>query len=198
MPVYKNRLKQCPRIETTRDYEAGIRESQITINLHTGTHLDAPMHVDKEGVSVDQLGLLPLLGPCRVLDLTGVGEKIEAGDLAGQAIAAGEFILLKTQNSLVGSVAEDFVYLGASGAQYLAQAQVRGVGIDALGIERDQPEHPSHKVLLQKGIIIVEGLYLDEVAPGSYFLVALPLKVIGTEAAPLRAVLITPEADMPT
>lgn len=198
MPVYKNRIEQAPRIEIVRDYEAGARESRITIHLHTGTHLDAPMHVDREGKSVERLSLLPLIGPCRVLDLTGIEERIEAKDLTGQSIAAGEFILLKTRNSVAGTASERFVYLEASGARYLAQVQVRGIGIDALGIERNQPGHPSHKLLLQEGIAVLEGLYLGEVAPGCYFLVALPLKIIGTEAAPLRAVLIAPETNTQT
>ena len=84
----------------------------------------------------------------------------------------------------------DFIYLAESGARYLVDKGVRGVGIDALGIERNQLGHPTHKLLLANGIYILEGLRLKEVKEGSYTLIAAPLNIIGVEASPVRALLL--------
>lgn len=82
------------------------------------------------------------------------------------------------------------MYLDASAAEYLKSAGITGVGIDALGIERAQPGHETHKTLLGAGIIILEGLRLADVNEGTYRLAALPLRLKGTEASPARAILI--------
>lgn len=87
----------------------------------------------------------------------------------------------------------EFVYLDKSGALYLKEKEIVGVGIDALGIERSQPDHETHKILLEAGIVILEGLRLKDVEEGEYFLYAAPLKIKGAEAAPTRAVLIKEE-----
>ncbi|TDA65815.1 MAG: cyclase family protein [Clostridia bacterium] len=192
MPVYKDEPDKRPQIEITRDFAQGIRETRIILDTHTGTHLDAPLHVEAGGASLDRLDLLPLIGPCRVLDLTAVTEKITAPDLHAHSVQPRDFLLLKTRNSLTESYGQDFVYLEAGAARTLADAGVRGVGLDALGIERDQPGHETHKILLRHGIVVMEGVRLTEVQPGSYFLLALPLSLVGTEAAPCRAILIGP------
>ena len=82
------------------------------------------------------------------------------------------------------------MYLEASGAAYLAEKKVKAVGIDYLGIEHSQPGHPTHENLLNADIVVIEGLRLHHVQPGSYFFVCLPLNMIGTEAAPARAILM--------
>lgn len=84
----------------------------------------------------------------------------------------------------------EFVYLDKSGAAYLKETGIRGVGIDTLGIERAQPNHETHKVLLNQNIIIIEGLRLEDIKEGEYTLYVLPLKIKNTEAAPSRAILI--------
>ncbi len=84
----------------------------------------------------------------------------------------------------------DFIYLKKSGAEFLAEQGIIGVGIDALGIERAQPNHETHNILMEKGIIIIEGLRLKEVPTGNYFMCALPLKIKGADGAPARVVLM--------
>ena len=86
-----------------------------------------------------------------------------------------------------------FIYLDPSGATYLRDKRVIGVGIDGLGIERVQPGHETHKILMETGSVIMEGLQLQDVPEDEYLLVAVPLKVIGAEAAPVRALLIKEE-----
>jgi arylformamidase len=98
-------------------------------------------------------------------------------------------VLLKTRNSFEDLLEGDFVYLDGSGAQYLKELGIVGAGTDALGIERAQPEHETHKTLLEAGIIILEGLRLADVPVGEYLLISAPVK-IAAEGAPARAMLI--------
>ncbi|WP_264844236.1 cyclase family protein [Caldinitratiruptor microaerophilus] len=193
MPVYRNREEKRPAFAVTRDFDAqgaGVRETRVSLDTHTGTHVDAPLHLFPDGTGVDRLPLEALVGPCRVLDLTGVPGGIRAADLAPHGVRAGEFVLLKTRNSLREGFDPSFVYLTAGAAAFLAGRGVRGVGIDALGIERDQPGHPTHRTLLGRGIVVLEGLRLGTVPPGEYWLAALPLRLIGLDAAPARVVLV--------
>ena len=131
-----------------------------------------------------------LVGEARVLDFSDVEGGIGKEDLKAKDIQPGEFLLLKTKNSGKDEFDFEFVYLKEDGAKFLAEKKVRGVGIDALGIERSQPGHPTHKSLFQAGVIIMEGLRLKEVPEGTYFMVALPIKLMETEAAPARVILM--------
>ncbi|MDN5347415.1 MAG: arylformamidase [Clostridia bacterium] len=190
MPVYKNRPEKQPRFEVARDYDRGLRETKITLDAHTGTHIDAPLHISKSGRGVDGLDLQGLIGPCRVLDLTHVDEKIEPAHLSEVDVQPGDFILFKTKNSWQEEFNFQFIYLTKEAAQYLAEKGVRGIGIDALGIERDQPDYGTHGALLERGVVIIEGLRLKEVNAGRYYLIAAPLPLVGVEAAPARVVLV--------
>jgi len=105
-------------------------------------------------------------------------------------IKEGEIVILKTSNENKEAFDYDFVYLAESGAKFLVSKNIKGVGINALGIERSQPSHNTHKSLLSKGIIIFEGLELSKIKPGRYFFIGLPLKVKDGDAAPARAVLV--------
>lgn len=190
MPVYKERDENRPQLTVIRDFAQGARETSLTLYMHTGTHVDAPFHFIPEGDKIDTLPLEEVIRPCRVLDMTGVSEKITPGDLEGKDLKAGEFILLKTRNSFNDRFDPDYVFLDTGGAEYLVKQGVRGVGIDALSIERGQPGHPTHRVLLREGIVIIEGLRLAEVSEGDYLLIAAPLKIVGAEASPARVILV--------
>ncbi|MFA6263499.1 MAG: cyclase family protein [Candidatus Babeliales bacterium] len=188
---YKNR--HVVHIEPTKTFTRdGARESRIALDSHTGTHIDAPAHFLKDGITVDQLCFDKLIGPCRVLDLTMVSEKIMAKDLNAHEPCNGEILLLKTTNSSHTPIAPfdpNFVYLSAEAADYLVSKKIKTVGIDYLGIERNQPEHQTHRSLLSAGIVIIEGLRLQHVAAGAYELICLPLLLSGLDASPARAVL---------
>jgi arylformamidase len=173
------------------------RENEITpismefCNNCLGESAEAYESLLYVAIAGDQtLPLERLVRPCRVLDLTEVSEGITRADLAKWEIEAGEFLLLQTKNSLQEAFDFAFVYLTEEGAQYLVEKQVHGVGIDALGIERAQPGHPTHKHLFRANIIIIEGLRLKEVPAGQYFMVAAPIKLVHTEAAPARVLLL--------
>jgi len=191
MQVYKNKEEKKPKIYNTSNHETGrVHESRIDIDVHCGTHVDAPLHMLAGGETIETIGLERLVGPARVLDLTHVEDAITKDDLVPHGIQRGERILFKTKNSLTDEFLWDFVYLREDGAQYLIERGVILAGTDGLGIERAQPEYTTHRPLLKNGIVIVEGLRLAHVEPGSYWLVIAPLKLTGIDAAPARAFLI--------
>jgi len=192
MPVYKNKDEKRPIIETLRNFEGdhGARESRLTMELHTGTHMDTPLHMIKDGQDSTFFNVEDMVVPCTVLDLTHAEDRITRADLKGQDIQADAFVLLKTKNSFEDSFNPQFIFVDASGAQYLADCGIKGVGIDSLGIERSQPDHITHKILLGQGIHILEGLRLRDIEPGRYTLIAAPLNIAGVEAGPVRALLL--------
>tara|TARA_Y100001933_G_C18917219_1_gene529398 strand:- start:410 stop:1039 length:630 start_codon:yes stop_codon:yes gene_type:complete len=192
MQVYKNKPHKRPIISVDSNHETGAsHESRMNINMHTGTHVDAPLHMVDRGEKLDVYSLDKFMGQARVLDFTDlVNRVITREDLEEKDIKASEIVLLKTANSYSSAFEFDFVYLSGQGAEYLAAIKVKTVGIDGLGIERDAPEHPAHLALLSKGIPIIEGLRLGNVEEGLYEFVGFPLKIEGVEAAPVRAVLI--------
>jgi len=171
-----------------------VRLSSCTLNAHAGTHVDAPSHFLAHGDSIESFSLEQLCGRAQVIDLTMVEDSITAAHLQSFSIKKDEIVLLKTRNSSLpptGSFAYDFVYLSQSGAAFLQDMGVKAVRIDYLGIERDQPNHQTHTILLQAHIPIIEGLRLASVVPGWYTLYCLPLALHGIEAAPARAILVT-------
>ena len=191
MMVYKNKEEKYPKIKQVNFFEKeGNYESELTMNLHTGTHIDFPLHMIKDAADSNTESLDILTGKAKVFDVTYLKEKITYEDIKNFQIEADDFIIFKTKNSLSEIFDYDFVYLEESSATYLANKKVRGVGIDALGIERAQEKHPTHKILLSNNIIILEGLRLNAVPEDTYELFCLPLKIANVEALPVRAILI--------
>jgi len=191
MPVYKGKEAKRPIISVESDFNTGTAyESSIKMNMHTGTHLDRTLHMIPDGNTMDTLNIEELITDCKVINLTQVMDRITAKDLENKDIQPGDFILLKTRNSFEPILEGDYIYLEKSGAEYLARLEIKGVGIDALGIERDQPGHDTHLALMGIGAHILEGLRLAEIMEDVYELIALPLNIKGTEAAPVRAILI--------
>ncbi|MCR1899513.1 cyclase family protein [Irregularibacter muris] len=191
MMVYKNREEKRPHLKTSRDFTTGsVYESIITMDLHTGTHMDAPLHMMQGGDTIDRQDLSKTIVKCKVLDVTKAQKSVSKKHLENKDIQKGDFILLKTRNSFEDVFNVEFIYLDKEGAQYLKEKEVIGVGIDALGIERAQSNHDTHHTLMKADILIIEGLVLKDVEEGEYTLIALPLKIKGGEASPVRAVLI--------
>jgi arylformamidase len=162
--------------------------TRLDFGVHSGTHVDAPAHFIDGGVAADTLPLDLFLGPCEVVDATGVNGEIGPESLSALAPGA-ERILFKTRNSELwarDSFVEDFVTLGTQAARELIDRGVRLVGVDYLSV--GDPD--THRSLLGAGVIAIEGLDLRGVAPGSYRLACLPLRIVGSDGAPARAVLI--------
>lgn len=168
--------------------------SRIDLGAHTGTHVDAPSHFLPGARTVDQLPLEALVGPCHVADLRGV-HRIGPADLERAAGSGGtERLLLKTDNSALWSRLQfesTFAAVTVEGARWLADRGYRLVGIDYLSIAPFEDPAGPHRVLLEAGVVILEGLDLAAVEPGVYHLICLPLRLAGAEGAPARAVLVS-------
>ena len=166
--------------------------SRLSLGVHTGTHVDAPVHFLADGAGVDAVPLDQLLGEARVVEVTA-GPSIGAAQLRPVDPRPGERLLFKTRNSARCWKADrflaDFVYLSTEGAALLAERRVRTVGIDYLSIAGMDEGVPTHRTLLEQGICIIEGLDLSSIQPGSYELICLPLRLAGADGAPARVLL---------
>ena len=172
---------------------SGSRITKISFGSHTGTHIDAPSHAVAGGQTLDQLNLDAFIGSCRVLDLTACLTCIGAEDLRKFDVKAGERILAKTKNSEIGfeTFRSDYIYLNPEAADYLANTKIKLFGIDYLSVkQKGSQDNRPHTALLNNNIPILEGINLKEVTAGDYFLMTLPLKFIGIDGSPTRAVLL--------
>ncbi len=172
--------------------------SVMHTDVHIGTHLDAPLHFVAGGGTVEGLPLDVLVGPAWVADLPELaGGAISADVLDGADIPDGtERLLLRTGNSTLwhdghDAFYEDFAALTADGAQWVVDRGIRLVGVDYLSVQRFHDGPETHQILLGAEVIAVEGLNLYDVEPGRYELIVLPLKLVGAEGAPARAILRT-------
>ena len=173
---------------------AGANVSSVAFGSHTGTHVDAAKHFFDDGDTVDRIPLARLIGPAILLAFTDDRMSIGAADLEKHDIGSHTRVLLRTRNSGLLAKPEfvkDYTYLAPDGADYLVQRGVELVGIDYLSIEQfHSGHHRTHLTLLEKSVVIVEGLDLSEPPPGVYQLICLPLRLAGLDGAPARAVLI--------
>jgi arylformamidase len=165
--------------------------SLLEMGAHTGTHMDAPAHFVRGGIGIDRMPLDAAMGMARVI-LIHDHTSITADELAGHRIRRGERVLFRTHNSEhcwdTDRFFQDFVYISAKAARYLAERQVRLVGVDYLsvgGFRADGVE--THQALLNAGIWLIEGLNLKQVRPGRVQLACLPLRIAGSDGAPARA-----------
>lgn len=182
-----------PRMSLARGDEANV--TQLDLDVHCGTHVDAPLHFVSEGESIGEIGLAPLIGPAVVVEVKD-SQVIDASALEGASIPTGtERLLLRTRNSddpefRTWPFRPDYAALSLDAAYWLVEAGVRLVGIDYLSIQLFHDPPDTHRVILGAGICILENLALSHVAPGTYDLMCLPLSLAGAEAAPARAVLL--------
>jgi arylformamidase len=167
--------------------------SQISATAHIGTHVDAPRHYLEGAAGIETMPIAASIGRARVIEIHDP-EVIRTAELESHHLAKGERILFKTRNSVhcwkTDHFQKNYIYIAPDAAHHLAERGVQTVGVDYLsvgGFESGGPE--THRILLQAGIWIIEGLILEHVEPGEYELVCLPLKIIGGDGAPARAVL---------
>jgi arylformamidase len=188
--VYKNKEQKKPKLSIDSDFKtATTYESRLEMNLHTATHMDFSKHIIEEGLTSVTEDLTKLIRKVKVFDLSHLSQSISKSDLENLNIEENDFVLFKTKNSDQETFDFKFVFLDESGAKFLALRKISGVGIDALGIERDQEGYPTHKICFQHDIIIIEGLRLKNIEAKTYFMVASPLKIKNVEALPLRVLL---------
>lgn len=180
-----------------RSFTAGdkVTLSSYLMTAHAGTHVDAPLHFVAKGAPIDQVPLTTLLGRARVIDCSPDAKMIDAAELKKHDWHGAKRILFRTRNSrnswmVDPTFHQDFTYIAPDAAQLLADSGVELVGIDYLSAEKfGAPEARTHQILLGRNIPILEGLDLRGIKAGEYDLIVLPLRVVGHEAAPARALL---------
>ncbi len=175
---------------------SSCNNSKLACSVHTGTHVDAPVHFIENGTTVENLSLRTLIGPAVVADLPDADmitpEMLDALSITPQTTR----LLLKTRNSALWAnphhdFRQDFVALSPNAASWIIGKGIDLVGIDYLSIQMFKDAEPlTHRILLEAGVIVVEGLNLQDVAPGIYQLICLPMKLAGSDGAPTRAVLV--------
>jgi arylformamidase len=183
-----------PHSELSRGASSNL--SRLSFGSHTGTHVDAPRHFLEAGSTVDRLPLDALIGPAQVIAFPDDVMSVTAADLQQSGLANAQRVLIRTRNSTFIKEREfhpDYTYLAPDAAEYLASAGVKLVGVDYLSVEQfHSGHHKTHRTLLGRGIVIVEGLDLSGIAPGEYAFCCLPLRLEGLDGAPARAVLMRP------
>lgn len=183
-------------LEWTQKLEQGAQSNNSLINMdtHLGTHVDAPLHFLPHGASVDTLDLSGLIGPAFVVYLPDANI-IDARALEQNKMPANvDRLLLRTKNSDTlksndKTFNKDYVGLTHDGAKWLISKGVLLIGLDYLSVASFTECVEIHRELLQARVLILEGLNLFDVNPGEYELICLPLKIVGAEGAPARAIL---------
>jgi arylformamidase len=210
MPLREG-MTSWPGVTATR-FPAALRISRgdplnltdIQCCAHTGTHVDSPFHHYADGTGMESLPLNSLVGRALVLDLSHCDPCVRASALRVLDDAEPfDILLTKTKNSTEkniwdGAFDEDFIYIAPDAAEDLVRRGVKGLAVDALSVEAfDNLKGETHKILLRDGrVTIIEGVDLRKVEPGYYFLVCLPLKILGSDGAPARAVLLPDELSL--
>lgn len=194
-PVYEGDAPMS--FEFLKDMRKGdaFTLSKLSLGAHSGTHVDAPMHFIRDGAAIDRLALEAFIGPARVIDIPDRVQSIDAAELNRHSWRNAERVIFRTRSSVRGwmkssTFHRDFAFISPDAAQLLADAGVKLVGIDYISAEKfGAPAPVTHRILLGRGIPIVEGLALETLPAGDYDLIVLPMKVAGHEGAPARAVM---------
>ncbi len=167
--------------------------THLSMSAHTGTHMDAPRHFIADGLTMEQMPLEAVIGPCWVFEFD-CADQITAADLQQCPFVRGQRVLFKTRNSTrswsMNEFDKDFISIRQDAAQYLVDQGVMTVGVDYLsigGYDKDGVE--THQIMLGAGLWVIEGLNLAAIEPGGYDLICLPLKIEGADGAPCRVVL---------
>ena len=173
---------------------ASANVSFVRFGSHTGTHADAARHFFDDGQPVDKIPLERLIGPAILIAFPDDVRSVTAEHLRTKNLQGQKRVLIRTRNSALLSQKEfvpDYTFLAPDGAQYLVELGVELVGVDYLSIEQfHSGHHRTHRALLERAVVIVEGLDLSAPPPGEYQFICLPLRLEGCDGAPGRAVLI--------
>ncbi len=165
--------------------------STLSLSAHTGTHIDAPLHFIKGGKDITQIPVEDLIGYSKIFHITDP-QQITFSELKEMPIEDGDILLFRTRNSdkmwINTPFKEDYVYLSTSAAKYLVKMGVRCIGVDYLSVGGMENGVDVHRILLNAGITIIEGLRMQDVVPGLYEIIAMPMKIHGADGAPARVV----------
>lgn len=173
--------------------------SFLSLSVHTGTHIDAPIHFLLNGKTVDQIPMDYLIGETQVVEISSGVEQIDVHLLNQLGIYQEvKRVLFKTDNSHIWEqdqkqFQEDFIAVEEDAAAWLVEKGIITVGIDYLSIAPYTQSRPTHETLLNAGVLIIEGLDLSDVKPGMWKMFCLPLKLSGADGAPARVILTQDE-----
>jgi arylformamidase len=167
-----------------------VHVSRMTMTTHLGAHTDAPSHYDPQGAAIDAVSLAPYIGPCRVIHCIGV-KTVEAADIEASLEGVPPRVILRTYERAPQSAWDSaFAAISPAAIELLAKKGVVLVGTDAASLDpQDSKTLDAHNAVRANKMAILEGVVLDEVPAGDYELIALPLKLAGMDASPVRAVL---------
>ncbi|MEP5938282.1 MAG: arylformamidase [Erythrobacter sp.] len=168
-----------------------VNVGAMSLPLHTGTHGDAPLHYDPDGIASDQCDLAPYLGPCVVIDARSAGTAVTEDDLDWSVIEGQSRILFRTYDRFPHDQwDENFTAIDAKLVARLREQSAVLIGTDTPSLDpQNSKTMDAHKEVLAGDMRILEGLVLDDVPPGQYELIALPLAIAGGDASPVRAIL---------
>lgn len=196
MAVWSGQIQPRMVRESRIEEGASSNVSNLTMSVHTGTHVDAPVHFLPGEHGVEKLSLESLIGPVFVAIADDEVDEITPDVLKKMQIPPYcERLLIRTRNSRYWEKGSqefqtDFVGITAEAAEKLVESKIKLIGVDYLSVAPYHNGRPTHEVLLKNGITILEGLDLSKVNEGYYSLICLPLKLEGCDGAPARAVLI--------
>ncbi|GAB3363326.1 MULTISPECIES: arylformamidase [Giesbergeria] len=189
-PVYPGDVPYSQQWCATLSADCPVNLSAMTLSPHVGTHADAPLHYAANGVAVGLLALEPFIGPCRVIHAMHCGPLIEWHHLAHALTALPPRVLVRTYPQAPTQWDAALTAFAPETLERLADAGVVLVGTDSASIDpADSTQLPGHQVLYRRQLRVLENLVLDAVSEGDYELIALPLRLIGADASPVRAVL---------
>ena len=190
-PVFAGDTPYRQQWAATLSADCPVNVSAITLSPHVGAHADAPLHYDPQGAAVGALDLLPFLGRCRVVHALDAGSLITTQHLQHALGDVPERLLVRTYRQFpLTQFDQQLTAFHPDTVQHLADLGVLLIGIDSASIDpADSKTLPSHQLIRQRGLRVLENLLLDDVPEGDYELIALPLKLMTADASPVRAVL---------
>lgn len=170
-----------------------VNTAALSLSTHAGTHADAPLHYDAAGTDSAGSALEPYIGRCIVLDVRGCGARVEPQHVAWDAIGTAKRVLFRTYDRFPREAWDNnFTAISAETIERLGAMDVVLIGTDAASLDpQESKTMDAHHAVRRHAMRILEGLVLDNVTPGEYELIALPLRIAGADASPVRAVLRT-------
>lgn len=177
-------------VSYTKEQTGSVNIGKITTSVHIGTHIDAPFHFINDGAKVGALDINVYIGPCRIIDVSDTA-KIDADVLLQYELEGVTRLLLKTSvPNNPSAFPNEIPYITKSGAEYMQQKGIILLGVDVPSVDPlDSKELEGHHALHEHGIHILENVMLDNIEPGDYELIALPLPITESDGSPVRAVI---------
>lgn len=190
MPVWPGDTPFRYDVSWSMEESGSVNVGKLEMSTHTGTHVDAPFHFDNNGKRIIELDLNLYIGPARVIDMIGK-ERIGVVDLRDINLDGFQRVLFRTlawKNP--SEFPEKIPHIESELGPFLASRGVRLIGLDVPSVDPiDSKQLPAHHSLNDNGIHILESLNLEEIEPGDYELIALPLPLVEGDGSPVRAIL---------